>query len=207
MNCEQTLAHLDRYLDGDLDAAELGAVTAHLASCPRCERRRAYARAIHDALRALPIEGPAAGFEDRVISRARNRRRRLPLAAAAAIAVLALGSIVAIVLSRTPPTAGSPEFSVQTIHIVPEETRTVNLVFASETAIDAVSLIIELPMGVELEGYPGLSEVRWTTRLVAGRNILPLALVAEESAGGQLIARLRHMGKETVFRIDIAAAG
>ena len=71
-------------------------------------------------------------------------------------------------------------------------------------AVNGVSLTVALPDGVELTEYRGLDEVSWTTRLQAGKNVLPLQLVAIGGSGGELVARLQHEGDEKVFTVNVA---
>ena len=60
-----------------------------------------------------------------------------------------------------------------------------NLVFSSAEALDSATLTVTLPAGVELEGFPGQSEITWETSLAEGRNLLPLRLIAVAPAGGE----------------------
>ena len=83
------------------------------------------------------------------------------------------------------------------------ESHTVNLVFASADALDDVSLTVDLPEGVQLSGYENRRQVQWNTRLQAGKNVLPLELVAVDGRGGQLVARLRHSDKEKIFTVNV----
>lgn len=213
MACDRTLAQLDDFVDGTLGHEERLAFEAHLAACEPCRRRLEREHAVREALRSLPIEGPSPGFDERVIAAATTAAdaspRRVPRILAAGLAALLLVGLIAIGVSNRPASI-PPEHAVglvRTIRVTPDQVRTVNLVFNSESALEGVSLVLELPMGVELRGYPGLARVRWTTNLSAGRNILPLNLNATVDATGELVARLRHGDKETVFRIPIANAG
>ena len=94
--------------------------------------------------------------------------------------------------------------SYPTVAMAVDETRTVNLVFASSSAMDDVSMVITLPAGVELRGHEGEQQVSWTTRLAAGNNILPLTLMASAPTTGQLVARLKRGEREKVFRVYVA---
>jgi hypothetical protein len=83
------------------------------------------------------------------------------------------------------------------------EPRTVNLVFASATALESAMLTVTLPDGIELDGFPGQREITWETSLSAGKNLLPLTLVAVAPAGGELLARLEHDARERTFRLRV----
>jgi len=84
-----------------------------------------------------------------------------------------------------------------------EEPRTVNLVFASATALDSAMLTVTLPDGLELAGFPGQREIKWQTSLNEGKNFLPLTLIAVSPMGGEVLARLEHNDRNRTFRLRI----
>ena len=84
--------------------------------------------------------------------------------------------------------------------------RSVNLVFTTRVAVDDVSLLLELPAGVELRHYEGRRRVQWRTELEAGKNVLALELLASTATRGQLVAKLRHGANEKIFRVYVSAA-
>jgi hypothetical protein len=83
------------------------------------------------------------------------------------------------------------------------EPRTVNLVFASATALDSATLTVSLPDGIQLDGFPGQREITWETSLQEGRNLLPLTLVALTPVGGELLAHLEHDDRDRTFRLRV----
>ena len=84
-----------------------------------------------------------------------------------------------------------------------EEPRTVNLVFSSATELNDAVLTVNLPAGIEIEGFAGQREITWVTTLQAGKNILPLRLIATTPHGGELLARLEHDNRDRTFRIRV----
>jgi hypothetical protein len=84
-----------------------------------------------------------------------------------------------------------------------EEPRTINLVFASATALDSANLTVTLPEGIELAGFPGQREITWQTSLNEGKNLLPLELIAVSPVGGEVLARLEHNDRDRTFRLRI----
>ena len=52
LNCHETLARLDDYLDRELAAEDLAAVELHLHNCGRCSEEFAVEKDLMDALRA-----------------------------------------------------------------------------------------------------------------------------------------------------------
>ena len=77
------------------------------------------------------------------------------------------------------------------------------LVFSSATKLDNALLTVSLPQGVEIEGFAGHQEITWTTSLKAGKNILPLTLIATTPHGGELLATLEHDDRDRTFRIRV----
>lgn len=56
MNCEKFVQQLDDYLDGELPAAESGALTAHAAACPACHAILEQSRQLQMRVASLPRE-------------------------------------------------------------------------------------------------------------------------------------------------------
>jgi hypothetical protein len=84
-----------------------------------------------------------------------------------------------------------------------EEPRTINLVFASAEALNAATLTVQLPPGIEMSGFPGQREVTWETSLTTGKNLLPLKLIATSPQGGEILATLRHDDRSRTFRLRV----
>ena len=165
-------------------------------------------REIRALLRDYPVPPAAAGFYDRAIGRAvlegrrRQRRRRLYSGVGAAIAAGVVAWIAVGALWNTPDLA-TPGGQIPGVTIALEQPRTVNLVFTSATPLDEASLTVSLPDGVELAGFPGQRVITWETSLKAGRNLLPLTLIAVSPAGGELLARLEHDHHDRSFRLNV----
>lgn len=106
-------------------------------------------------------------------------------------------------------TPNLPDSSVVTAPTIPgitmtlDEPRTVNFVFASVAPLDAATLTVLLPEGIELVGFPGQREIAWQTSLIAGRNLLPLKLVALSAIGGEVMATLQHKGRARTFKVQV----
>ena len=149
-----------------------------------------------------------AGFYDQALARAthegtRRQRNKWMMAGfgAAVAATIAAWMVGGLLLND--PQLPDPDATIPGVTIAMEEPRTVNLVFASAAALDAATLTVTLPDGVELDGFPGQREVTWQTSLKEGRNLLPLTLVALTPAGGELLARLEHDDRDRVFRLRL----
>jgi len=163
---------------------------------------------ILELLKDYPMPAADAGFYDQALVRAthngsRRQRNRWLLtgfgaAIAATIAVWMIGGM--FLTNPQLPDAGA---EIPGVTIALEEPRTVNLVFASATALDSATLTVSLPHGIELSGFPGQREITWETSLKEGKNLLPLTLLALKPAGGELLARLEHDDRDRTFRLRI----
>ena len=158
-------------------------------------------------LKDYPMPAADAGFYEQALVRAthegsRRQRNRWMLTgfAAAIAATLAVWVVGGMLL-------GSPEIPdaapIPGVTVALEEPHTVNLVFASATALDVATLTVSLPDGIELDGFPGQREITWETSLTAGKNLLPLTLVALGPNGGELLARLEHDDRDRTFRLRV----
>jgi len=163
---------------------------------------------IQALLKDYPMPAADAGFYDQALVRATHegsRRQRnkwlltgFGAAIAATIAVWMIGGM--LLTSPQLPDAGSV---IPGVTVALEEPRTVNLVFASATALDSATLTVTLPDGIELNGFPGQREITWETSLNEGRNLLPLTLIALTPTGGELLARLEHKDRDRTFRLRV----
>ena len=165
-------------------------------------------REIQALLKDYPTPAAGAGFYDRALARAthestrRQRNRWLMTGFGSAVAAgIALWIIGGFFLSTPELPASAPE--IPGIKVTLEEPRTVNLVFASATALDSATLTVTLPDGVELAGFPGQREIAWRTNLSKGKNYLPLELIAVSPVGGEVLARLEHDDRGRTFRLRI----
>ncbi len=159
-------------------------------------------------LKDYPRPDADAGFFDQALARAmltgarRQRSRWVATGFGGALATgLAVWMIGGILMTPTPlPDTGA---TIPGISMALEEPRTVNLIFSATEAMPSATLTVTLPGGVELAGFPGQREISWETSLNAGRNLLPLKLVALTPVGGELLARLEHEDRDRVFRVQL----
>ena len=161
-----------------------------------------------ELLKEYPVPEAAAGFYDQALVQAarkgsrRQRSRWLAMGFGSAVAAGIAVWIVSTIL-MTAPQLPQIDPSIPGVTIALEEPRTVNLVFASATALDSAMLTVSLPEGIELAGFPGQREVTWETSLAEGGNLLPLKLVALTPVGGELLARLEHNDRDRTFRLRV----
>lgn len=163
---------------------------------------------ILELLKDYPMPEADAGFYDQALARAthegtrRQRNRWLLTGFGAAIAATVAAWMVGGLLLNDPQLPDTAA-AIPGVTMAMEEPRTVNLVFASASALDSATLTVTLPDGIELDGFPGQREISWKTSLKEGRNVLPLTLVALTPAGGELLARLEHENRDRTFRLRV----
>ena len=163
---------------------------------------------IQALLKDYPMPAANTAFYDQALVRAthegtrRQRNRWLMTGLGGALAAgLALWLIGGFFLTTPNLPATDPEIPGITMTL--EEPRTVNFVFASETALDSATLTVILPEGIELAGFPGQREIAWETSLKEGKNYLPLELIATSPVTGEVLARLEHDNRDRTFRLRV----
>ncbi len=149
---------------------------------------------------------PDEGFYDRAIAKAvnegtkRQRNRWVMTGFGGAVAAAMALWIVSGVFFEAP---GIDTPAVPAVTMALEEPQTLNLVFSSATPLENATMTVHLPDGVEIDGMAGQREITWMTSLKAGRNILPLTLVATTPIGGELLATLQHEDDDKTFRLQV----
>ena len=86
MNCRHFEMLIQKYYDGELDAAEMAEYENHLGSCPSCMGLDAQFAAVFGALDEIPLAEPSPGFDMNVMAKvdvARYRKSALSRAAGA----------------------------------------------------------------------------------------------------------------------------
>jgi hypothetical protein len=159
-------------------------------------------------LKDYPMPEAAAGYYDQALVRAthegsRRQRNRWLLtgfgsAIAAGLAIWMIGG-----LFFTTPELPGADPTIPGVTMTLAEPRTINLVFASTEALNGATLTVQLPPGIEMSGFPGQREVTWETSLTAGKNLLPLKLIATSPQGGEVFATLRHDDRGRTFRLRV----
>ena len=163
---------------------------------------------IQALLKDYPMPEATTAFYDQALVRAthegtrRQRNRWLMTGFGGALAAgLVLWLIGGFFLTTPNLPVTDPEIPGITMTL--EEPRTVNLVFASKTALDSATRTVILPAGIELAGFPGQREIAWETSLKEGKNYLPLELIAISPVSGEVLARLEHDNRNRTFRLRV----
>ena len=170
---------------------------------------------LQQALRALPVPSPRPGFAARVFAAlpreprqaaAAPRRTSTPLAwALAASFAGAVGLALWLQPGVTPAPDVAPAAQARVVVLGAGKSGPVRLAFRSPRELAGVTIHLQLPRGVELEGHPGLQSLRWQTDLQAGANVLELPLVMRDGEGGVLTATLDHGRSQKAFTVQVRA--
>ncbi len=199
---------LDDYMDGSLDEAETLALDAHVDSCNTCRQMVESEQRLRGLLKDYPVPAPDDAYFERALAKASHvstngqRNRWLMTGFGGAVAAGLLAWVIGGTILQTPEPVESVA-SIPAVTMVLEEPRTVNLVFSSATELEDAVLTVSLPAGIEIEGFAGQREITWMTSLQAGKNILPLRLIATTPHGGELLAKLEHDNRDRTFRIRV----
>jgi hypothetical protein len=210
MTCEQLTENFDDYMDGELDACESDVLDEHLAACDTCANSVRRERRIRDVMRLyakVTVPQRDDAWFDHAVSQAavagakhEGRTTWFRGFASAAVIAVALWGITSILSESPSETIPQPVPAVSMTLDLPQ---TVNLVFSSETEMKDATLRLQLPPGIRLEGFEGQRQIAWTTALRAGKNVLPLRLVATSRQGGVVLATLRHESEDRAFRLVV----
>ena len=202
MNCTDIQIQLDDYLDNDLLLNEQKIIGQHINNCTACRQSLEDAKAVREALKSLPLAEASADFEARVFAEVRKQNSRAYGGRFLSGFATAMAASVFLWVASTMIFA--PQQSLDTpgvMAVAMNEARPVRLLFDAPSDIQKVTLSIELPANVELKGYPGRSQLSWSTSLKKGQNVLTLPVNAIKTGEGELIAHLSYGGKQKIYRL------
>ncbi len=208
MLCNQVEKNIDDYLDGYIGNDVAAQIALHVQNCSMCLRELEATQAIRSSLAELPVVAPAEEFFEHAVAHAARmgdtattrQRVRFGGAIAAAFALI----LVASVMFEQPDQGSPAEFAELPEVVLERDTVTpIKLVFSSPIALTDARLSLQLPVGVELAGYNGRSDLSWSTNLEPGKNILRLPLVGHMPVSAQLVAKLEHPNGTKTFRLQV----
>jgi anti-sigma factor RsiW len=209
MICTELTHKLDDYVDGHMDQADSATLAAHIESCDDCRQMLERENSLRESLKDYgesSMPHPDAGFFDRALAKAAQngtRRQRNRWVMTGVGGTIAAGLVLWMLGGMFLKTPQVVEPAIPAIAMTLEEPKTLNLVFSSATALADATMTVVLPQGVEVQGFAGLEKITWMTSLTAGKNVLPLTLIATSPHGGELMATLRHDGDDKTFRVNV----
>jgi hypothetical protein len=205
MNCTEFNALIDDFVDGQLNQ-QLGAdCEQHLAVCPDCACKLESMTAMLEKLHRLEVAQSTTGFEQRAFAEVRRQYRPAGRHYFAAGFVAAMAASVAIWFSVFVSSPQQPVDSLRAVAVTLNQAQAVRLLFEAKEDIQQVSMTIDLPENMVLEGYPGRQQLSWRTSLKKGSNVLSLPIMAVGEGQGELVAQLSYDGKIKTFRVVLKA--
>lgn len=198
MNCNQTDALLQDYINEDLSDTLVKAVSNHHQSCNECYRKHENMLNIITDLHELPVPAHSEDFVERALDKASTEhdlhKQALPVIGSALAAGLAVWFFFSSTFFSVPVNNG---YDV----VVGNEVQTIKVAINSESAIEGVSISIELSPNLELAGFGHRKFVNWNTSLREGVNIISLPIVGIASGYGEIITHIQLYDEEKTMRI------
>jgi hypothetical protein len=201
--CRHFRAQWSRFRFKELDEAEIARLRRHLGNCRQCRSYDRQMQAVVDCLKNLgcsgqyDLESTRAGF---LLENAYQRYRMAARSRQAMAATLLAGFIGGILfwaaIGGVRNESSYPVIShSRTISLPVDGIKNISLAIDSDRTLAEVTFTVELPDGVELDGYPGQRRLSWQGPLHEGLNRLTLPLLTHRLAReGVLKARIEYAG-------------
>jgi len=204
-NCEDVDENLLAYVDSQIPEQLSIMIDAHIQQCAACEAKVLEERKIQSILKVLPVKPMRANFKSRVIDSVTEREQPknqygffagVSVAIAASVMIWVVAAFLAPSLTTPPPN--------QPVVLTLNEVKQVKLAFEAPADFNEVTLTIELPEHVELDGFEGESRISWQTSLRSGKNVLALPLIVKDAIKGEIVATVSNAEKSKVFKVPLA---
>lgn len=203
--CEEFRALWTEWHEGRLDPETADRCATERARCPSCARYDRQMRELVHALGNLPLPDRPTRLTPRSTRSFASRGRAWATAAAI---VVAFGAGILLAPLQTGQHQNMTVVRAEAVQLQPQETKQIQVAVAAPRSMDEVRFTIELPEGIELEGYPGQRVVGWQGRLSQGRNRLTLPVrLTRHADDGELIARIRHEDGGSELRVPLRTTG
>ena len=207
MRCNQTQSLLDDYLDHQTDDELAAEIALHVQGCESCQAELETRTSLRQLLEQLPVDQPAEGFFESLVDHAAAKAdRREPVFRKVWVSTAIAAAFAAVFFTATllgPDSSKVPAAANGHVTLAANTVTPVKLMFSSASLLEDARLSIQLPVGVELAGHNGLSDLSWTTDLEPGKNILRLPLVGRIPISDELVAQLDHPSGTKTFRLQI----
>jgi hypothetical protein len=201
--CRHFRALWSRFRFKELDEAEIARLRRHLGNCRQCRNYDRQMQAVVDCLKDLgrsgqhDLESVRAGFLlEKAYQRSRMAARSRQAMAATLLAGFVGGILFWAAIGGVRNESSYPEIShTRTILLPVDGVKNISLAIDSDRALAEVTFTVELPDGIELDGYPGQRRLSWQGPLLEGWNSLTLPLLTHRLAReGVLKARIEYAG-------------
>ncbi len=182
MNCEQLEQLIDDFQQGKLEIAQKNLADEHLKTCQQCKLTLLIHNDYKYQMQTFRAPDPEPGVIGKLMHKAREEnkhyydsRHRTFTQGFIAASILALVLIVGLnSLSAIDNTANVIASSTDTTSY-----QQVVVVINVPTNMPGVSLALKIPDSIELDGFDGMSLVKWQVNLQQGANKLILPVVVK----------------------------
>jgi len=209
-DCKTVSESLEALADGLLGPGEQAAVKEHLTACDGCASAWQALETLRTH-RSTPAPAPRPELLSEILHAAteRNAIERAPDGsrfwlgaglgdAVAAGMVFALVSFSPILQESTPAT---PQLTIAL-----NETRDVNVAIDSPQDLRDAQIRVVLTGAVALAGFEGQSEIRWSTHLDRGVNMLSLPVTMQGLNGGRLLVEVDDEEHHEIFVVELQSS-
>jgi len=205
MNCNIFQQVLLDYVDGQLSQDTVSEIENHLQNCSNCQQKLDEENNIRAILKDLPIKPMSGNFRNRLmdsISDTPSKQSRKGFVAGFSVAIAA--SIFIWVAAFFVSTDYFTVTEHKEVVAALNQVKHVRLAFQAPADFTDVTLTIELPDHLELEGYSGQKRISWQASLNSGKNILALPVIAKEAKNGEIVAIVSNNEKSKKFRVPVS---
>jgi hypothetical protein len=206
MRCENAIDTIRTV--GARPGGSLREAMEHAAECADCQ---AALRAL-EAMRMLrdepiPIVADAAieSAVDYALATSPSRRYRRGFWTGLASGGALAATLAALAIGGWLWDRGVAPVAVPEVRAALNQRSDVTVTLESPEPLANAEVRVELRGGVELAGYAGQRELRWSTDLDRGVNQLTLPVVAIDAGGGQVLVEVTHGQKRRTFVLDVRA--
>ena len=206
MRCEDAVETIRTV--GSQPGSSLRAAMEHAGDCPDCRaalRALEATRTLRDESTPLIADGAIERAVDKALATSPSKRYRrgfwTGLASGAALAATVAALAVGVWLWRS----GGAPIAVPEVRTTLNQRSDVTVTLESPEPLANAEVRVELRGAVELDGYMGQRELRWSTNLDRGINQLTLPVVAIDASGGQVLVEVTHGTKRRTFVLDVRA--
>lgn len=212
MDCLDIVERMTDHLERRLCPSGSARIDAHLSSCRDCRAARAALRALR-VERDRPVPCPDEAFLTRAVRHAAARSPAHLLANAgrsrfwlgtwfgAALAA-GLGAVMmgAGMLSLPPQTSVMPTAELA---IALHDSREVNIAIDSPISVANADIRVVVSGAIALTDFADQTELRWSTPLDPGTNLLSVPVTMQGSDGGHLLVEVVHGSERKTFAVRV----
>ena len=210
MSCKQIKPLIIDHVDGTLDELQNQAVLSHIKNCRQCKNRINEEYSLQRTLKSLSEIKAPENFHHTVFAGISEKHSHKTSYFAGFSSAIAASLMLWLVFFPTQEmkSINKPIHNITQqpgIEITLNDIENIRLSFDAPDNFKKVTLSVELPEQVEIEGFPDKRHISWETSLAAGTNILTLPVIARSVGESVIKAKISTKQKNKVFEIRMLA--